>query len=75
MKRLIGIIAIAGSLVGCATPQQNAALAGGLIGAVIATGVSQPQPQYRPPVRVIHCNNVVVGYTYYGNPIVRQVCR
>jgi len=75
MKRLIGIVVIAGSLVGCATPAQNAALGGAVIGAVIATSVAQPQPHYHPPVRVIHCHQVVAGYDYYGRPLIRQVCR
>jgi len=76
MKRLIGIVAIAGSLVGCATPQQNAVLGGAVLGAVIANGVAQPQPHYHTvPVRVIHCDQVVIGYDYYGRPRYRKVCR
>lgn len=74
MKRLIGSIVILGSLVGCATPQQNAALTGAIIGAAVMGSVySQPAP------RQLHCHTTrkVIGYDIYHRPVYqhRQVCR
>ncbi len=76
MKKLIGITVFSLSLVGCATPQQNAALAGAVIGASVAATVYAPQPAPRPVV----CNYVrgaYVGRDAYGNPMFeyRKVCR
>lgn len=74
MKRLIGAIVILGSLVGCATPQQNAALAGAVVGAAVMSSVyTQPAP------RPLHCYTTrsVIGYDIYNRPVYqhRQVCR
>lgn len=74
MKRLIGAVVILGSLVGCATPQQNAALAGAVVGAAVMSSV-YVQPAPRP----LHCYTTrsVVGYDIYNRPVFqhRQVCR
>jgi hypothetical protein len=67
MKYLVAIIAV--GLVGCATPQQNAALAGAVIGAAVATSVNQPPPR---PVR---CYTEYIGYDVWHRPVYRQVCR
>ena len=74
MKRLIGAVVVLGSLVGCATPQQNAALTGAIVGAAVMGSVySQPAP------RPLHCHTsrYVVGYDIYHRPVYqhRQVCR
>ena len=73
MKRLLGIVVAIG-LVGCATPQQNAALTGAIIGAAVMSSVySQPAP------RPLHCHTTkrVIGYDIYHRPMYqhRQVCR
>lgn len=74
MKRLIGSIVILGSLVGCATPQQNAALTGAIIGAAVMGSVYSP-----PAPRPLHCHTSrkVIGYDIYHRPVYqhRQVCR
>jgi len=86
MKRLVGILIVGLSLVGCATPQQNAALAGAVAGAVIGASIEQnsrypaqrphypapPPPVYHYP-RPVHCSSVpvIVGYDVYGRPIYR----
>jgi NaMN:DMB phosphoribosyltransferase len=74
MKRLIGIVAIAGSLVGCATPQQTAVLTGAVVGAAVMSSVyAHPAP------RPLHCYTTrsVIGYDIYNRPLYqhRQVCR
>lgn len=70
MKYLVSIVAVA--LAGCATPQQNAALAGAVIGAAVATSVSQP-PLPRP--RPLHCYTQFIGYDTWHRPVYQQVCR
>lgn len=72
MKRLFGAIVVLGSLVGCATPQQNAALTGAIVGAAVMTTIySQPAPPY------CFTTKRVIGYDIYRRPIYqhRQVCR
>jgi len=74
MKRFIGGGGILGSLVGCATPQQNAALTGAIIGAAVMGSVySQPAPR---PLQC-HSTKRVIGYDIYHRPVYqhRQVCR
>jgi hypothetical protein len=74
MKRLIGAVVVLGSLVGCATPQQNAALTGAIIGAAVMGSVySQPAPR---PLQC-HSTKRVIGYDIYHRPVYqhRQVCR
>jgi hypothetical protein len=74
MKRFIGAVVILGSLVGCATPQQNAALTGAIIGAAVMGSVySQPAPR---PLQC-HSTKRVIGYDIYHRPVYqhRQVCR
>lgn len=77
MKRLVGIAAISISLVGCATPQQNAALAGAIIGATIMGAAYIPPPEHT--VRPVSCTYVRGGYAgrdAYGNPMFKyhKVC-
>lgn len=74
MKKFIFAVFIVLGLAGCATPQQNAALAGAVVGAAIMGSVySQPHP-HRP----MYCTNrpAIVGYDYYRRPIYqyRRVC-
>ena len=74
MKRVLVVIATVVGLVGCATPQQNAALTGAIIGAAVMGSVySQPAP------RPLHCHTSrqVIGYDIYHRPVYqhRQVCR
>ena len=73
MKRLLGIVVAVG-LVGCATPQQNAALTGAIIGAAVMGSVYS-QPVHRP----LHCYTTrsIIGYDVYHRPMYqhRQVCR
>jgi hypothetical protein len=71
MKYLIGII-IAVALTGCATPQQNAALAGAVIGAAVATSVAPPPP---PQPRPMRCYTQYIGYDAWHRPVYQQVCR
>ncbi len=74
MKRLIGIVAIAGSLVGCATPQQTAVLTGAVVGAAVMSSVyAHPAPR---PLQC-HSTKRVIGYDIYHRPVYqhRQVCR
>jgi hypothetical protein len=74
MKRFIGAVVVLGSLVGCATPQQNAALTGAIIGAAVMGSVySQPAPR---PLQC-HSTKRVIGYDIYHRPVYqhRQVCR
>jgi hypothetical protein len=74
MKRFIGAVVVLGSLVGCATPQQTAALTGAVVGAAVMSSVySHPAP------RPLHCHTSrqVIGYDIYHRPVYqhRQVCR
>lgn len=74
MKRLIGAVVVLGSLVGCATPQQTAALTGAVVGAAVMSSVySHPAP------RPLHCHTSrkLIGYDIYHRPVYqhRQVCR
>lgn len=75
MKRLVVAFGIVASLAGCATPQQNAALAGAVVGAAVMSSVYTPQP-----VRPVTCHYVrggYVGHDVYGRPMFQyhQVCR
>lgn len=77
MKRLFGLAVISASLVGCATPQQNAALAGAIVGATVMSAAYIPPPVH--PVRPIRCTYVRgggAGYDAYGNPLFKyhKVC-
>ena len=78
MKRTLGVLFVLGTLAGCATPQQNAALAGAIVGAAVVSSAYQPRPVYVQP-RPAYCTStpVVVGYDYYRRPIYqyRQYCR
>ena len=68
MYKLISAIVVCGSLVGCATPQQNAALAGAIVGGAIASSVYVP---YAPPKPMCYST------TYrdqFGNLIRRTTC-
>lgn len=68
MFKLIGAIVVSASLVGCATPHQNAALAGAIAGAAVASSVYRPAP---PPRKSCYTT------TYrdaYGNLIRRTTC-
>ena len=69
MKYLVAIVAV--GLAGCATPQQNAALAGAVLGAAVATSVSQPAPHPRP----LRCYTQYIGYDAWHRPVYQQVCR
>ena len=85
MKRVIGAVFVLASLVGCATPQQNAALTGAVVGAAVMSSVyAHPQPpqqhhHYHHVPRPVHCSHTrtIVGYDYYNRPILQtyQVCR
>lgn len=77
MKRLICLAAISASLVGCATPQQNAALAGAIVGATIMGAAYIPPPQqYTVRPTCTYVRGGYVGRDAYGNPMFRyhQVC-
>jgi len=69
MKYLVLVLAAVG-LVGCATPSQNAALVGAVIGAAVVNSVNNP-----PPPRVVHCHLRLIGYDVYRRPMYQQVCR
>lgn len=84
MKKAALLVCAVLGLVGCATPQQNAALAGAAAGALIGAAIHEQNSQHRhPPVyhhpRPIHCSTVAVhvGYDIYGRPVYqhRRVCR
>lgn len=75
MKSVIGIALVSLGLVGCATPQQNAALAGAVIGAAVMSSAYIP-----PPPRELYCSYVRGAYRgtdVYGRPVFeyRKVCR
>lgn len=66
-------------LAGCATPQQNAALAGAIVGATVAGAVYNPPQVYHQPKRIPQCRWIrggFAGYDAYGNPMFKyhQVC-
>jgi len=69
MYKLLGAILIAGGLVGCATPAQNAALAGAVVGAAVASSVyvAPPPPQRRQCYTTSY-------YDGYGRLIRRTTC-
>ena len=68
MYKLFGVVALCVSLVGCATPAQNAALAGALVGASIGAAVANPPPPQR---RQCYTTSYYDGY---GNLIRRTTC-
>lgn len=69
MYKLIGAILVTGSLVGCATPAQNAALAGAVVGAAVASSVYVP-----PPAPRMNCYSTIY-IDAYGNRVRRTTCR
>lgn len=76
MKRVIALLLVTIGVVGCATPQQNAALAGAVVGAAVMTSIHNSQ---QPPTRVVTCSYVRGGYVgrdQYGQPMFRyhKVC-
>lgn len=68
MKKLL-IIFMSIGLFGCATPQQNAALTGAIIGATVATSIYIPPP---PPSRTV-CYSTIYR-DYYGNLVRKTTC-
>lgn len=75
MKKLIAITMLSATLVGCATPQQNAALAGAVLGAAVVSSTYNA-----PPPRPVYCSYVrgaYIGRDAYGRPMFEyhQVCR
>lgn len=69
MKKML-IIFLSIGLFGCATPQQNAALTGAIIGATVATSIYVPPPP--PPPRT-----VCYSTTYrdiYGRLVRKTTC-
>lgn len=74
MKKVLLSVFLIASLTGCATPQQNAALAGAVVGAAIMGSVYSQPHQHRP----MYCSNrpTIVGYDYYRRPIYQyqRVC-
>lgn len=74
MKKIILSAFVILGLAGCATPQQNAALAGAIVGAAIMGG-AYSQPHYHRPA---YCTNrpTIIGYDYYRKPIYQyqRVC-
>lgn len=77
MKRLFVLAVISASLVGCATPQQNAALAGAIVGATVMSATYTPPPVYQVrPVRCTYIRGGGAGYDLYGNPMFKyhKVC-
>lgn len=67
MYKVIGAIVVLGSLVGCATPAQNAALAGAIVGGAVAASVYAPPP----PRRMCYSTSYYDGY---GRLIRRTTC-
>lgn len=79
MKKLLLAISILVS--GCATPQQNAALIGATMGAMVGIAITEnnQQPHHHRHRPIVYCNtfNELIGYDRYHRPIyqTRQVCR
>lgn len=64
------------ALTGCATPAQNAALAGAVAGAVIANQMNQPRTVVVAPApRPITCWHHWIGRDHVGRAVYQQVCR
>ena len=76
--KIFPCVALAGTLVGCATPEGNAALFGVIAGAAAATVVTNSRPVYGPVYRPQYCRQVqtYMGRDAWGYPVytIRQVC-
>lgn len=70
MKKAFFALIFAASLQGCATPQQNAALTGAIVGAAVAVSLNSPPP---PPPRKF-CHSTIYR-DQFGNLIRRTTCR
>lgn len=70
MKNAFFVLIFSIALQGCATPQQNAALTGAVVGATVATAIYTPPP---PPPRKF-CYSTIYR-DQFGNLIRRTTCR
>lgn len=78
MKKLVLAVATL-ALVGCATPQQNAMLAGAVLGAVVAGSVHQPRHVHVHPAPPVYyhypvCRNQPIFDPWGRHVGYRQVC-
>jgi hypothetical protein len=67
MKKLLAISIILLSITGCATPQQNAALAGLVVGAAVMGAAQSNSNHYHPPHQYHH-------HHYHNYQYVRPRC-
>jgi hypothetical protein len=70
MHKLLGAVLVLGALAGCATPAQNAALAGAVVGGAVAASVYAPR-YAPPPQRMCYSTSYYDGY---GRLIRRTTC-
>jgi hypothetical protein len=70
MYKVLGVVLSLGALAGCATPVQNAALAGAVVGGVVAASVYTPR-YTPPPQRMCYSTSYYDGY---GRLIRRTTC-
>lgn len=76
---IILIVSFAAALVlnGCATRTGTAAVAGGVVGYILANEANQRQPQVvivEPP-RQVRCYTKYIGQDQYGRAVYQQVCK
>lgn len=70
MTKTFIVLCSAAFLYGCATPQQNAALTGAIVGAAVAVSINTPPP---PPPRKF-CHSTIYR-DQFGNLVRRTTCR
>ena len=61
---------------GWVAPFVGGAILGGIVGGIMtAPRLYEPNVVVNPPMYVPTCWDEVIGYTQWGNPIVRRICR
>lgn len=75
MKKLLIILLATAALTGCASRTGTAALAGGLVGYVLANEANQkPAVVVVEPPRPVRCHTKYIGQDQYGRAVYQQVC-